>query len=320
MPELPEVETIAESLRRAGQVGLPLVGQTLVGATLRWPRHIAQPTALEFAQLVRGQRVRAIGRRGKFLVLDLDRHTLLIHLRMSGDLRMAASAAPLEKHDLTLLHTAAGHDLRFNDPRRFGRVWLVEDAHTVLADLGPEPLDPAFDAAALGARLARHRRRLKPLLLDQTFLAGIGNIYADEALHRAGLHPLRASHRLSPDETRRLWRAVRAALRSGLRHHGASIDWVYRGGGFQNHFRVYARTGEPCPVCGTPIRRILVGQRSTHFCPVCQPLRPPRRKAAPGSPAVGAARPHPTPPEGRRTTPQPYPVHLKRKKSGVLRG
>jgi formamidopyrimidine-DNA glycosylase len=277
MPELPEVETIAESLRRAGEVGLALVGESISGVTLRWPRHIAQPTPLEFEQLVRGQTVRTIRRRGKFLVLDLDHHALLIHLRMSGDLRMAESSAPLEKHDLTVWHTDSGHDLRFNDPRRFGRVWLVEDAHTVLANLGPEPLDPAFAAATLGTLLARHRRRLKPLLLDQTFVAGIGNIYADEALHRAGLHPLRASHRLSPQETQRLWRALRAALRSGLRHHGASIDWVYRGGGFQNHFRVYARTGEPCRVCGTPIRRILVGQRSTHFCPVCQPLRPRRR-------------------------------------------
>ncbi len=277
MPELPEVETIAESLRRADEVGLPLLGATLAGVTLRWPRHIAQPTPREFEQLVRGQTVHAIRRRGKFLVLDLDQHALLIHLRMSGDLRMEPSSTPLEKHDLTIWHTGAGHDLRFNDPRRFGRVWLVEDAHTVLASLGPEPLDPAFSVAELSTRLARHRRRLKPLLLDQTFVAGIGNIYADEALHRAGLHPLRASHRLSTEETSRLWRALRAALRSGLRHHGASIDWVYRGGGFQNHFRVYGRTGEPCPVCRTPIRRIVVGQRSTHFCPVCQPFRPRRR-------------------------------------------
>ncbi|MBP7694237.1 MAG: hypothetical protein KA764_20105, partial [Anaerolineales bacterium] len=113
----------------------------------------------------------------------------------------------------------------------------------------------------------------KPLLLDQTVLAGLGNIYADEALHRAGLHPLRASDSLRPAEIRALWRAVRSALRAGLRHNGASIDWVYRGGGFQHHFRVYGRAGEPCLTCGTPIRRIVVGQRGTHFCPHCQPRR-----------------------------------------------
>ncbi len=282
MPELPEVETIAESLRRAAQGGLPLVGETLLGATLRWPRHIAQPGVEEFKSRLQGQRVRGVGRRGKFLTLDLDRDTLLIHLRMSGELRMTRSGAPLEKHDLTLLHTAAGCDLRFNDPRRFGRVWLVDDPQAVLASLGPEPLEAGFTAAAFAERLAHHRRQLKPLLLDQTFLAGVGNIYADEALHRARLHPLRRSDRLSREEAHRLWRGIRAALRSGLRHHGASIDWVYRGGRFQNHFRVYARTGEPCPVCGTPIRHMRVGQRSTHFCPSCQPLRPRPAQARPG--------------------------------------
>jgi formamidopyrimidine-DNA glycosylase len=274
MPELPEVETIAEDLRRAAESGLPLVGEMLIGATLRWPRHVAAPGPGEFASRLQGQRVRGVARRGKFLTLDLDHDTLLIHLRMSGDLRMTLSSAPLEKHDLTLLHTAAGHDLRFNDPRRFGRVWLVDDPQAVLGALGPEPLASDFTAAAFAERLAAHRRRLKPLLLDQTFLAGVGNIYADEALHRARLHPLRRSDRLNPEETRRLWRGIRAALRSGLRHHGASIDWVYRGGDFQHHFRVYGRTGEPCLACATPIRRIRVGQRSTHFCPFCQPLRP----------------------------------------------
>jgi formamidopyrimidine-DNA glycosylase len=307
MPELPEVETIAESLRRAAEGGLPLVGETLLGATLRWPRHIAQPGPAEFASRVQGQRVRGVGRRGKFLTLDLDRDTLLIHLRMSGDLRMTPSGAPLEKHDLTLLHTAAGHDLRFNDPRRFGRVWLLEDPQAVLGRLGPEPLEAGFTAAAFAEQLARHRRQLKPLLLDQTFLAGVGNIYADEALHRARLHPLRRSDRVSPQEAHRLWRGLRAALRSGLHHHGASIDWVYRGGGFQNHFRVYARTGEPCPVCATPIRRIRVGQRSTHFCPSCQPLRPRPARPSGGRNVAGARGANPAPTRrGRRHGPARY--------------
>jgi len=118
--------------------------------------------------------------------------------------------------------------------------------------------------------LAGRHRALKPLLLDQAFIAGMGNIYTDEALHLAGLHPLRRSDSLTPPEARALWRSIRRALRAGLRHGGASVDWVYRGGNFQNHFRVYQRAGEPCFNCGTPIRRIVVGQRGTHFCPKCQ--------------------------------------------------
>jgi formamidopyrimidine-DNA glycosylase len=150
---------------------------------------------------------------------------------------------------------------------------VAAQAEDVTGALGPEPLAPGFTARHLGQRLAGRKRRLKPLLLDQTFLAGVGNIYADEALHRAGLHPLRRSDALKPEEVRALWRAIRGALRAGLRHNGASIDWVYRGGSFQSLFRVYDRAGEPCRRCGTPIRRIVVGQRGTHFCPRCQPLR-----------------------------------------------
>lgn len=273
MPELPEVETIARSLRepRPDQPGV--LGRTIQSVTLRWPRHVAAPSPQAFAQELRGLRIEAIGRRGKFLVLQLEGLWLLLHLRMSGDLRVLASEAPLAKHDLTVFHLSGGVDLRFHDTRRFGRVWLVKDPHEVLAPLGPEPLEQAFSAEALGRRLREHHRLLKPLLLDQTFLAGLGNIYTDEALHRAGLHPLRLSHTLRPEECRRLWRGIRAALRAGLRHNGASIDWVYRGGDFQNHFRVYGRAGQPCPTCGTSIRRIQVGQRSTHYCPRCQPWR-----------------------------------------------
>jgi formamidopyrimidine-DNA glycosylase len=148
---------------------------------------------------------------------------------------------------------------------------LVDSPDPLLGPLGPEPLDPTFTAGMLAARLASHRRALKPLLLDQGFLAGVGNIYADEALHRARLHPLRRSDGLSPEEIRGLWRGIRDALRTGLRHNGASLDWVYRGGDFQNHFRVYQRAGEPCPVCETPIVRRVIAQRTAHYCPSCQP-------------------------------------------------
>jgi formamidopyrimidine-DNA glycosylase len=150
-------------------------------------------------------------------------------------------------------------------------MWLVADPQRVLGELGPEPLTAEFTAGAFREMLRGHARQLKPLLLDQKFLAGLGNIYTDEALHLAGLHPNRLAGTLSEAEVERLWTAIRAVLAEGIRHHGASIDWVYRGGDFQNTFRVYQRTGLPCPVCGTLIERRVVGQRGTHFCPVCQP-------------------------------------------------
>ncbi|RPH55898.1 MAG: formamidopyrimidine-DNA glycosylase, partial [Chloroflexi bacterium] len=160
--------------------------------------------------------------------------------------------------------------LVFNDTRKFGRIWLVDDPDQVIGRLGPEPFDPAFTAQTLYEALRQRRRQVKPLLLDQSFLAGLGNIYTDEALHLSGVHPQRVSDTISVDEAERLFRAVRTVLQLGIEHNGASIDWVYRGGNFQNHFRVYDRAGQPCPVCGTPIQRMTVSQRGTHFCPTCQ--------------------------------------------------
>jgi formamidopyrimidine-DNA glycosylase len=147
----------------------------------------------------------------------------------------------------------------------------VADPTDLFKGLGPEPLDENFGPEELYRRLQACKRQVKPLLLDQSFLAGVGNIYSDEALHLAGIHPRSASHHLSPLQAERLWGSIRQVLNEGIRLQGASIDWVYRGGDFQNHFRVYRRTGLPCPECGTVIERTVVGQRSTHFCPTCQP-------------------------------------------------
>jgi len=274
MPELPEVETIRLALRQGSAEAPALPGQRIERVRLGWPRHVAAPSPATFRKRIRGQVVQDVQRRGKYLVLPLTRDTLLIHLMMSGDLGMLRAGQPLRPHDHTVFRLGSGWELRFNDPRKFGKVMLVERPELILANLGPEPLSEGFTRPVLAERLAGRAGRLKPLLMDQSFLAGLGNIYADEALHRARLHPLRRSADLRPGEAAALWRGIRGALRSGLRHNGASIDWVYRGGDFQNHFRVYGRTGEPCPVCGSPIQRILVGQRGTHFCPVCQPQRP----------------------------------------------
>ncbi len=266
MPELPEVETIVRTLRPA------LMGRTILQADLRWKRTLAEPSPAQFKRQIIGQEIMAISRRAKYIDIQLSPLHLLIHLRMSGDLLVVLGGYEPGSHDRLILSLSQDARLVFNDPRKFGRVWLAANPASVLADLGPEPLSDAFTPSWLFAALRARRRQLKPLLLDQTFLAGLGNIYSDEALHLAKLHPLRLSNTVSETEAAALWQAIRLVLEEGIRHNGASIDWVYRGGGFQNYFRVYRRKGQPCPVCGTPVERIVVGQRSAHFCPLCQPL------------------------------------------------
>ncbi len=267
MPELPEVETIRNRLQHS-----PLLGRNITRADLLWRRTLAEPDPEEFANRLPGQALQEVGRRGKFLILRLSRDSLLLHLRMSGDLLLEPEGEPLAPHHRLVLYFDGGLRLAFHDPRKFGRAWLVADERTVLQGLGPEPLDPAFSPQDFYMRLQAHRRQLKPLLIDQAFLAGLGNIYADEALHLAGLHPLALSHQLTEAQAGRLLQSIRQVIEVGIRQNGASIDWAYRGGGFQNFFRVYRRTGKACPVCGTAIERILVGQRGTHFCPQCQSL------------------------------------------------
>jgi formamidopyrimidine-DNA glycosylase len=274
MPELPEVDTVARELREGSRTrGGSVVGRTIARVAVRWPRHIATPSPRELQRRLPGQKILNVSRRGKYVVFHLTQGYLLIHLKMSGDLSVVNGSAPRDKHAHTIFHFNDGDSLRFSDTRKFGKVFLVDEMEQVTGPLGPEPLERGFTAKRLGALLKGKRRALKHLLLDQTFIAGVGNIYADEALHLARLHPLRKSDSLTPAEVGALWRGLRRALRAGLRHNGASIDWVYRGGGYQQHFRVYDRAGEPCYTCGAPIRRVVVGQRGTHFCPRCQKLK-----------------------------------------------
>jgi formamidopyrimidine-DNA glycosylase len=273
MPELPEVETIAANLRRGTANQPPVVGLKIISAQLFWPRSLVEPDPHEFPLRIRGQDIEAVKRRGKFLVFQLTQDELLIHLRMSGDLWVEPDTAQISQHHRLILNLEKGLRLSFNDPRKFGRVWLTGDADHVLGDLGPEPLDDSFTARDFYQKLIAHHRQLKPLLLDQSFLAGLGNIYTDEALNLARLHPLCISASLTYQQAEQLWRSIRQILLEGISRNGASIDWVYRGGEFQNYFRVYQRTGEPCPTCGTPIQRMIIGQRGTHYCPSCQVLR-----------------------------------------------
>lgn len=273
MPELPEVETSVRALRD------PLLGDTFTGARIHWPRHIDRPDPVSFQERIAGLRVEAIGRRGKYIVLSLSgNETLIVHLRMTGHLAVVHRDAPLRKHTHTILALASGNELRFHDTRKFGRVYLVRNPQEVLGDLGPEPLAESFTAGCLASRLASRSMRMKSLLLDQHFIAGIGNIYADEALFYARLHPQRPANTLNENDVEALHAAIQNVLREGIAREGASIDRYRKPDGsrgdMQNAVAVFRRTGEPCMRCDTPIRRMVLGGRSTHFCPVCQTYSP----------------------------------------------
>ncbi len=264
MPELPEVETFARNLRPA------LIGKTILSVDLRWQRSLATPSPAVFIKRINGQRIESISRRAKFLDLNLSDSHLIFHLRMSGDLFVVLGGYQPAKHDRLIVQLSSDTSLIFSDPRKFGRIWLVEDPADIFGNLGMEPFSEEFSPEWLYSALKNRQRQLKPLLLDQGFIAGLGNIYTDEALFLAKLHPLNLSGAVTKKQALGLWHSIREVLEEGIQRNGASIDWVYRGGDFQNHFRVYGRTGEPCLVCKTPIERITVGQRGTHFCPHCQ--------------------------------------------------
>jgi formamidopyrimidine-DNA glycosylase len=213
-----------------------------------------------------------VGRRGKFIVFELDPsdRTLLIHLRMSGRLAVVSADAPPDPYAHTVLTLDNDHELRFSDTRKFGQLYLPADPEDILGKLGPEPLSVAFTPAWLTEALARRRRAIKPLLLEQSFVAGLGNIYTDEVLFRAAVDPRRPANTLTECEVERLHRSIREVLQEAIDHQGTSLDWVYPEGGMQERLLVYARAGEPCVCCETPIERIVLGQRGTHCCPSCQ--------------------------------------------------
>jgi formamidopyrimidine-DNA glycosylase len=277
MPELPEVETIVRDLNACG-----IVGKTMTGARVYWSRTIAEPPVTKFCRRIRQKTIAGVRRRGKFLVFDLDGgEKLLIHLRMSGRLHWVSQSQKRERHEHVVLRFADGGQLRFHDPRKFGRIYLTPAAETFLGRLGPEPLESTFSAELLDSMLKSRRRQLKPLLLDQSFIAGLGNIYADEALWEAMLHPLRSSEGLSKKEVTALHAAIQCVLRRGLKNLGTSLGTgksnFYsvgrRRGRNRDELNVFRRTGEPCPRCTTQIQRIVVGQRSSHICTQCQRIR-----------------------------------------------
>ncbi|HET9520588.1 MAG TPA: bifunctional DNA-formamidopyrimidine glycosylase/DNA-(apurinic or apyrimidinic site) lyase [Candidatus Limnocylindrales bacterium] len=271
MPELPEVETVARDLR-----GL-VVGATIVDAETRWERTLRDIGPVAFADGVAGRRIEAVGRRAKQVVIELSGGAFLtIHLKMTGQLFVVPQGRPDDPYVRLVLELDDGREIRFRDIRKFGKIGLYRhDAADPFEKTGPEPLAEAFTVAAFRRRLRARKGRLKPLLLDQTFIAGVGNIYADEALWAARLHPLRTARTLRPADERRLWREIRRILAEAIIRRGSSIDDYTApdgDGDMQEHLEVYQRTDEPCARCGRPIRRVVVGGRATHFCSWCQRL------------------------------------------------
>jgi formamidopyrimidine-DNA glycosylase len=270
VPELPEVETTRRGIRSA------LRGRTITGFVLREPR-LRWPVDRGLASELTGQRVADVRRRAKYLLIELERGTLLAHLGMSGSLRVLPADAPLLAHDHYDLVLETGRCLRFNDPRRFGSLhWVTgdPDEHPLLADLGPEPLERGFTAGHLAAKARGRRVAIKPFLMDQRVVVGVGNIYASEALFRSGINPRRAAGRVSRERLERLVQSVRDVLGEAIRQGGTTLRDYVNAEGTPGYFRqklyVYERAGEPCRRCQTPIRQFTQGQRSTYHCPTCQ--------------------------------------------------
>jgi len=272
MPELPEVETIRCDL-------LPRICGRAIIAVRITPDAVplvdgASPA--EFESRIKGRRIEGLSRRGKYFILHLSGGLyLVVHLRMTGALLHRDARAPADRYVRAVLSLDDNTELRFADLRKLGRLRLASDPGEVVGRLGPEPLDVAFTAAVLRQAIGRRKAPIKTVLLDQRALAGLGNIYADEALFAARIHPQRRADTLTEADNRRLHRSIRRVLRDALDNRGASFRDYVDGGGregmHQFHVKVFRRTGQPCYVCGVEVARAKVGGRSTHFCPRCQP-------------------------------------------------
>ena len=274
MPELPEVQTMVDGLNDVG-----VLGKRIDKVAVHWRATISDGDVHRFCSELEGRRFTSFSRRGKYILATLDDTRIMaVHLRMSGRFVMASPRDRRSRHVQVEFRFEDGRCLWFHDTRKFGRISLARDAQTICGHLGVEPLSSKFTSAVLAGLLAKSRRMLKPLLLDQTVIAGLGNIYVDEALWRSGIHPLRQSHTLAGVEVKRLHAGIRHVLRQGLANAGTSLgrgknNFVSIGdrpGTNASYLNVYHQTGRPCRKCAATIERIIVGQRSTHICRNCQ--------------------------------------------------
>jgi formamidopyrimidine-DNA glycosylase len=268
MPELPEVETIKNELAPW------VVGQSFTKVTIFDDKLVCGCSVGEVRRGLVGQKIESLKRRGKYLIFHLSNgRSLIIHLRMTGSLLLDPQEAG--RYVRAVFHLSNGHSFVFRDRRRLGKMWLTDDAESVVCKLGPEPLDSSFTPGVLKQRLSRHHIPVKAALLDQRIVAGIGNMYADEALLAARIHPLRKADELSSKEVQSLHNSIRKVLRAAIGSKGASVDTYVRPEGelgtAHSDFRVAHRGGEPCPICGSTIERVAVQNRGTYFCPRCQP-------------------------------------------------
>jgi formamidopyrimidine-DNA glycosylase len=269
LPELPEVETIKNELSSR------LIGRRFANITVCDAKPVKQPSADDFQRGLIGLSIRDLTRRGKYLIFRLSGgNTLVIHLKMTGALLL--NPKQTDSYARVIFHLDDGSRLVFIDRRRLGALWLLKNEQAIVGKLGPEPLDPEFTVETLSERLHKRQAPIKAILLDQGFIAGIGNMYADEALFAAKIHPLRKANSLSPQEIRKLHKAIVDVLQSAIDSKGASVDTYQRPDGrlgtAHDNFCVAHRGGKPCPVCGTPIQRLAVRNRGSYFCPKCQKL------------------------------------------------
>jgi formamidopyrimidine-DNA glycosylase len=276
MPELPEVQTILEDLKQAG-----LIGRRIHKVEVYWPRTIGQPSSTLFCHLLHNKQILELDRRGKYLMFTLSEgYFLFIHLRMTGRLILANHETSEIAHIRLRLDLDHGKSLYFHDTRKFGRWYLVQDPQTIIGKIGLEPLSEDFTFEIFWNKLKHHTRALKPLLLDQTCIAGLGNIYVDEALWEALLHPLQPANSLTIQQGRKLYMSIIHVLKRGIETQGTTLGTgktnYYRLDGTQGrhqlHLNVFRRTDQKCPRCGHLIARLIVAQRSTHICPTCQCL------------------------------------------------
>lgn len=273
MPELPEVETITNTLKRF------IINRTIDRVEVYWPNIVKHPDDVEqFKHILTGQTIQSMGRKGKFIIFELDDYVLVSHLRMEGKYRVCEQSEPLDKHTHIIFRFTDDEELRYNDVRKFGTMHVFKKGSELsekpLSQLGPDPFEAEFTSKYLGEKFKKTRRSIKAVLLDQTIIAGLGNIYVDETLFQANIHPLKSANALTQSEIRAIKKYATSTLKQAVKQGGTTIRSYVDGAGemgmFQQALFVYGRENEPCQHCGNTIIKLRVAGRGTHVCETCQ--------------------------------------------------